>query len=325
VVLTVRADFYGPLIAHPALSTLLPQQQVNIEPISHDGLRATIVTPAQKVGLAFDPPELVAQILEDAGDDEGTLPLLEYALKETWVNREGERLTAYGYSKAGRVQGAIQATAERTYNALTANEQNGARRLFLGLVRLGEGREDTRARIVMPNNAKLRAVATKFADLKSRLLVTGWEPVPPEPGATLSAAATGAGIPSGRATLEVAHEALIRNWSTLRSWLDANRDQMRARAAILQQQKEWETNSYSDDLLLPTGFYLERGRNLLNNAGDVPVEDIAHFINASIRKEDRRLADEREKALAAEREKFRIEAWRSRWRQRAASGAPATF
>jgi energy-coupling factor transporter ATP-binding protein EcfA2 len=94
VVLTVRADFYGPLITHPALSALLPRQQVNIEPMSGDALRATIVTPATKVGLAFDPPRLVTQILEDTGDDEGTLPLLEYALKETWLNREGDRLTA---------------------------------------------------------------------------------------------------------------------------------------------------------------------------------------------------------------------------------------
>ena len=148
VVLTVRADFYGPLITtRPALSALLPRQQVNIEPMSRDALRATIVVPAEKVGLAFDPPKLATQILEDAGDDEGTLPLLEYALKETWINRESDRLTAAGYSKAGRVQGVIEATAERTYNSLTLYEQNAARRLFLGLVRPGEGREDTRARI----------------------------------------------------------------------------------------------------------------------------------------------------------------------------------
>src|ERR1051326_4720662 len=30
VVLRVRADFYGPLIRHPGLSALLPQQQVNL-------------------------------------------------------------------------------------------------------------------------------------------------------------------------------------------------------------------------------------------------------------------------------------------------------
>jgi hypothetical protein len=187
--------------------------------------------------LAFHPPNLVSQILEDTGDDEGTLPLVEYALKETWVNREGNRLTADGYSKAGRGQGAIQVTAERTYNALTANEQHAAKRLFLGLVHPGEGREDMRARITMPDDPALLAVAAKFTDLKARLLVAGWEPGLPERGAPLSPAAASADTSRGRAVLEVAHEALIRNWSTLRSWLDANRERMRARTAILQQQE----------------------------------------------------------------------------------------
>jgi tetratricopeptide (TPR) repeat protein len=316
VVLTVRADFYGPLMAHSAVSALLPRQQVNIGRMPREALRASIVTPAEKVGLAFHPPNLVSQILEDAGEDEGTLPLIEYALKETWVNREGNRLTADGYSKAGRVQGAIQVTAERTYNALTTNEQHAAKRLFLGLVHPGEGREDMRARIAMPDDPALLAVAAKFTDLKARLLVAGWEKVPPEAGAPPSSTAASADTARGRAVLEVAHEALIRNWSTLRSWLDANRERMRARAAILQQQKDWQTNNYSEDLLLPTGFYLERGRNLLNDPGDVPVQDIAHFINTSIGKEDRRLTEEREKALAAERkiiaEKLHLEAWLNR-------------
>jgi tetratricopeptide (TPR) repeat protein len=185
--------------------------------------------------------------------------------------------------------------------------------LFLGLVRLGEGREDTRARITMPDDPALVAVAAKFADLKARLLITGWEPVPPEPGVPSSSITAATATATGRATLEVAHEALIRNWSTLRTWLDANRDQMRARAAILEQQKEWETNKYSDDLLIPSGFYLERGRNLLNDPGDVPVEDIERFINASIRKEDQRLADERQRALAAERQNIwqGLEEWQT--------------
>ena len=85
---------------------------------------------------------------------------------------------------------------------------------------------------------------------------------------------------------------------------------MRARATILQQQNEWETNNYSDDLLLSSGFYLERGRNLVNDPGDVPVSDIKYFIEASIRKEERQIADERERALAAERTITAERVWR---------------
>ena len=39
VVLTVRADFYNPLIRNPLLAALLPKQQVNIPPMSRDDLQ----------------------------------------------------------------------------------------------------------------------------------------------------------------------------------------------------------------------------------------------------------------------------------------------
>lgn len=139
VVLTVRADFYGFLMSHPELGALMPRQQVNIGSMSRDDLRAAIVTPARKAGLSFDPPSLVDDILDDAGTDEAVLPLLQYALKETWTHlRDGSVLTAEGYTKAGRVLGAIQTTADRTYKALDEREKAVARRLFLGLVTPGE-------------------------------------------------------------------------------------------------------------------------------------------------------------------------------------------
>jgi energy-coupling factor transporter ATP-binding protein EcfA2 len=84
VVLTVRADFYNPLIRDALLSKLLPRQQVNIPPMSPNNLRAAIETPATKAGLSFDPPALIDQILNDVGTEEGRLPLLQFALKETW-------------------------------------------------------------------------------------------------------------------------------------------------------------------------------------------------------------------------------------------------
>ena len=57
VVLTVRADFYNPLIRSPLISTLLPRQQVNIPAMQPDDFRAAIETPAKKAGLSFSPLE----------------------------------------------------------------------------------------------------------------------------------------------------------------------------------------------------------------------------------------------------------------------------
>ena len=173
VVLTVRADFYNPLVQCPSVGTLLPQQQVNIPLMGSGDLRSAIEKPAKNAGLSFSPPELVDQILNDVGSQEGRLPLLQFALKETWERREENKLTAEAYTTVGGVTGAIEKSAESVYNKLTPAQQVAARRLFLRLVTPGEGAEDTRARSLIPDDPQQRDVIKLFSDPKNRLLVTG--------------------------------------------------------------------------------------------------------------------------------------------------------
>jgi hypothetical protein len=173
VVATVRADFYDPLISHPKVRALLPAQQVLLGAMTRAELESTVVEHANIVGLTFDPPQLVSRILDEAGEDEGMLPLLQYALKETWELREGNVITADSYARSGGVREAIRLTAERTFEDLSPEDQQAARRLFLQLVTPGEGQEDTRARAVMPDEPTLRKIVDQFAGPRTRLLVTG--------------------------------------------------------------------------------------------------------------------------------------------------------
>src|SRR5262249_16036401 len=80
IVGTVRGDFYDPLIGHQEIRALLPTRQVLLGSMSRSELESTIVLPVKKVGLAFDPPSLVQRIVDEVGDDDRTLPLLQYAL-----------------------------------------------------------------------------------------------------------------------------------------------------------------------------------------------------------------------------------------------------
>jgi WD40 repeat protein/energy-coupling factor transporter ATP-binding protein EcfA2 len=297
IVVTIRADFYEQLLGHPLGSNLLPQQQVNIGPLKESDLRAAIVEPASTAGLRFEPPELVQRILEDVGTDEGMLPLLQYALKETWARREGKNLTADGYTAAGGVRGAIQSTAERTYASLSPDEKKAARRLFLGLVKPGEGRDDTRARLPISDDPEIKEIIRKFSDRRARLLITGSEII----GRAVEPK-SGRAVHKQRATVEVAHEALIRNWSTLREWLDLNRDRLRARSAILQGKADWEASGQDDRALLATGFQLDRARALVNDPGDVPLDDIREYIDRSIAGEDRRIAKDLADQLETQRQ-----------------------
>jgi WD40 repeat protein len=184
-------------------------------------LRRAIEAPAADGGWEFV-PGLVDLILRDAGDEPGALPLLSHALLETWQRRRGSIMTLKAYGESGGVQGAIARTADRVMQAeLDGDQRTIARGIFLRLTELGEGTQDTRRRValseIMPGDPvgadAVRAVLLLLAD---RRLIT-----------------------IGEASVEVAHEALIREWPTLREWLDEDRDGLRTHRHLTDATAEW--------------------------------------------------------------------------------------
>jgi hypothetical protein len=232
------------------------------------------------------------------------LPLLQFALKETWARREGDRLTWDSYARSGGVREAIRNTAERTFNALSAADQQAARRLFLRLVTPGEGQEDTRARAAMPVDQAQREIVNQFSGQGTRLLVTGWDR-------------------AQNPTVEVAHEALIRTWPRLREWIDASREKLRSRAAIVQAKGAWNESGRRDDMLLPAGLQLERARTLLADPGDITIDDIKEFIVESEAQETEREGQRQRLKLEAANARAEI-AERDRQRQAAELDAART-
>ena len=220
LVLTLRADFYAHLAQYPELREAVAQQQDYIGPMTSEDLRRAIEEPARHGHWEFE-PGLVDLILRDVGNEPGALPLLSHALLETWKRRAGHRLTLRGYADAGGVRGAIAYTAENVYQNLSPKEQIITRNLFLRLTELGAGTDDTRRRasfgelISRPEDAEeVRGVLNILAE--ARLITLGED------------------------TVEVAHEALIREWPTLREWLAQDREGLILHRHLTETAHEWE-------------------------------------------------------------------------------------
>ncbi|NIN64528.1 MAG: hypothetical protein GTO63_07465 [Anaerolineae bacterium] len=220
VVVALRADFYAHCSQFAVLREMLAQHQVYIGPMSSKELRRAIEEPARMGGWTFE-PGLLDLILDDVGDEPGALPLLSHALLETWRQRRGRALTFASYVESGGVRGAIARTAETTYELLTPSQQVMARNIFLRLTELGEDTQDTRRRSSLP-------------ELISR---PGEAPVVEEVLKTLADARL---ITTGEEFVEVAHEALVREWPRLREWLDENREGLRLHRRISQAAQEWD-------------------------------------------------------------------------------------
>jgi hypothetical protein len=280
-VVTLRADFYSQIITlDRELSDRLAPAQVNIGALTPDELREAVTAPARLVGLEFE-PGLVERILTDVGSEPGRLPLLEFALTELWQRREGSQLANRAYDETGGAAGALAQRAEAEFARLTPEEQTAARRLFSRLVRVArpeEAGEDTRQHTELSDGDTLtRRVANRLAD--ARLLVTG------------------DGGSAGTLSVEVAHEALIRNWQRLRAWLNEDREFLLWRQRLQVQVAEWQEHKQDAGYLLRGAPLSEAERWLVRRPQDL-TDDERQLVRESLalREEERKEEDQRRQA-----------------------------
>jgi WD40 repeat protein/class 3 adenylate cyclase/tRNA A-37 threonylcarbamoyl transferase component Bud32 len=221
VVIGVRADLYGKLSDHPQLARAVADNQILLGAMSDDELEQAITEPARVAGLRLE-PGLVELILRDVAREPGALPLLSHALRVTWEQRDGRTLTVEGYRASGGVASAIAQTADSVVGAVPPDRQGLMRNVFLRLTELGEGIEDTRRRVaveeLVPEGASPDEVQALLDRLAEARLVT-----------------------LGEGTAEVAHEVLIREWPTLRGWLEEDRAGIRLHRELGDAARRWDT------------------------------------------------------------------------------------
>lgn len=249
VVVTLRADFYDRPLQHPVLGGWLKENTEVVLPLSTEESRAAISQPAHRAGVGLD-DGLIPAMVADVQDEPGALPLLQYALTELFERRQDGRMTLSTYHDIGGVSGALASRAEEIFNSLDRAGKNAAHQIFLRLVTLGEGVEDTRRRVLRSEVEGMAAsrIEPKISEAGSsrepvvktvldlfgryRLLTFDRDPITRSP------------------TVEVAHEALLREWPRLRRWLDEGREDIRLQRLLGAAAAEWRTAGREEGYLL---------------------------------------------------------------------------
>jgi len=153
LVIVLRADFFSKCSLYKGLAEKIEENLVTVTPLTYEQIKASILKPAEKVGLMCE-PNLVYNILLDIVGAPGELPLLEYTLLELWQRRQPDpnggpsRLTLDAYTHLGGVRGTLQKRADEIFYSLTMEEQQVAKRIFIALTQIGDGTEDTRRRVL---------------------------------------------------------------------------------------------------------------------------------------------------------------------------------
>ena len=194
---------------------------VLVGPMRADEFARAIELPAEAAGLRVE-PELTAALVTDVLDEPGGLPLLSTALLELWQKRDGRTLRMASYQETGGVRGAVARLAEQAYGRLEPDQQTIARGILLRLAVSNEGAAVVRRRAPLsefdaaenPNVARVLGV---LAD--SRLLTVS------------------------EGTVEVAHEALLREWPRLAGWIEEDAEGRRLRSHLIDAAKEWQASN----------------------------------------------------------------------------------
>jgi WD40 repeat protein/energy-coupling factor transporter ATP-binding protein EcfA2 len=292
VIITVRIDFSGECAAYPELRNVMEKRQKIIAPMNTAELRTAIDEQAGKVGLRFE-ADLLNNILDGLEGEPGAMPLLQHALKELWEKRHGRWLLSQEYRAIGGVRKAIANTADGVYNKLSSEEKEQVRDIFVRLTHLdenpiqGEQRRDTRRRVelkqLVPGNrdlADIKKLVTLLAN--ERLVITSQNESTKEE------------------EVEVAHEALIRHWSTLDSWLKEDFTSLLLRQRIEKEALEWKKAQKKEELLLLQGSRLEDALKLSFSKGKVPLgEPEKEYVHACQQLQEKRQVDTKTQLLTA--------------------------
>jgi WD40 repeat protein/serine/threonine protein kinase len=269
VLVTLRADFYDRPLTYAGLAELMKARSVIVTPLVPEELERAVAGPAEGVGVRIE-PAVVADIVAEVAAQPGALPLLQYALTEMFERRDGSSLTSEGYREIGGVSAALPRRAEDLYRRMNQAGQAAARQLFLRLITLGtDGSEDTRRHVL---RAELFSLLDVDAEAMGgvietfgarRLLSFDHDPVTRGP------------------TVEVAHEALLREWDRLRGWVEGAREDVRAHRRLYVAAREW-TDSGRDPGFLLRGSQLERYEAWTSSSGLALTGDERAYLDASL-------------------------------------------
>jgi WD40 repeat protein len=248
---TLRSDFLGIFqdqvsLLDPAYRRGLSHLPIPVQPIPVERYADLIEGPANRDGIVLE-GGLVQKLLRDAGQHD-SLPLLAFILRRIYDLRfEGPHaatLTIHDYEKLGSLAGAVQNAADRIINEPKPAEDEIAalREAFIpGLVRTNEEGSYSRRRAFIDKlPLKARGLLKRF--INARLLVAGED---------------------GWATVEIAHEALLRTWPTLDHWLQEDREKLRQHNAIVRAAQEWNQHRREDAYLVHRDGRLEDAKKLV--------------------------------------------------------------
>ncbi|TCA83701.1 TIR domain-containing protein [Rhizobium leguminosarum bv. viciae] len=278
-VMAIRSDFLGQLQSAATLTARF--EEFSLGPMPLTRIPQIIQGPAKVAGVNVE-DAFVQQAARDAATEDA-LPLLAFALRDLWDRSPNKELSLDSYQSLGDAKAGLSPLENAVREAAEAvlaearpadDELSALRDAFVpAMVRVNDQGEYVRRPARLDGlPAKAQPLLDRLA--KARLLIVRQD--------------------GDDRIVEVAHEALLRKWPLLRSWLDAARLFLIGKQQLEEDLRDWEGAAENDKAgALLTGLKLNRARGWLIEHPLQLTEREQAFVQASIQSAEVR---ERQKA-----------------------------
>lgn len=288
VVFSVRSAFDTALQSSP-LGAFWPQARFGLGVLPVTETRRVVERPASAICLFFEDSALVDSIVDEAAQFPGSLPLLSFVLSELYrlyleSGAEDRVLRRVQYRQLKGVSGALNQRAEAELQAATPLDRQLMRSVFMRTFTFESGtltrRRIAATELIFPPavQAAVTRVVRRLAD--SRLLVST--------------------SVDNQDFLELAHDALLRSWETLRDWIASAADELSLRTAVGTAAESWLRHGSDPD----ARDYLWSGDPRLSVAWQAAADPHRfnareiRFLQASLQEQRRRSAARRTSIVA---------------------------
>ena len=267
VLLAVRGDFLTRVGALPGLGAVVERALYLLRALTQEGVQEAIVGPARSRGTVFESKALIQTLTAAREQGAGSLPLLQFALAELWERRDQARgvIPQAALDAMGGVAGALSRHADSVLARLTHPQQQAARWLLGRLITAEGTRSERREEELLGTSQEARAALRALVD--GRLLH--------------------ARTAAGQTSYEVAHEALITHWGTLRNWLDEDAGQRALRQRLELAAAEWERLGRAEEQLW-RGRQLDEARALDAAVLGAREQDFLRASQRAVRRQSQR-------------------------------------
>jgi tetratricopeptide (TPR) repeat protein len=300
VIFVIRSDSYDVLQRAKPLEGL-KQETFALLPMPHGAYQTVIEGPLKRLrasGRKFEiDPGLTEALLEDIeqGGGSDALPLLAFTLQLLYRDHEAAKhISLDDYRDFGGLKGAINAALKRAFAAADADPR---------VPRDYEARLALLRRGFIP---WLAGVDPETRTLRRRVARAAQIPEEARPLLNLLVEerllTRDVDKQTGEATVEPAHEALLRQWGGLKGWLEEDFGRLAALEGVKRATTDWDANARNK-------AWLAHGGGRLAEANQLDLRpDLAELLNGTDRAYLAACRSKEQETLAGGEERLRAEA-----------------